>query len=240
MHAVHAPSRLILTILPPPAPIQLIYALHASLSNITKSSPSLEERFAIHKAASKKIKDAMEEIGLGFIPLSREASANGMSAVKFPEGIAATECVSSSVASRSSTNFWFLTHFRPFFTQPSPQAPREGRRHGGRAPQGRQGYLFVSLSFPLSPFPGLSFPHPSTHFFPSVLVPFSLPDFRIGHMGPSFPPPPFPCPPLLFAHTLSLTPAGVSVTDSSRGDVDKIIDTIKESLKEAGYKHNGV
>ena len=60
------------------APVQLIYALHASLTHITKSSPSLEERFAMHKAASNKIKDAMEGLGLGLIPLSRHASANGM------------------------------------------------------------------------------------------------------------------------------------------------------------------
>ena len=60
------------------APVQLIYALHASLTHITTSSPSLTERFALHKAASNKIKDAMEELGLGLIPLSRHASANGM------------------------------------------------------------------------------------------------------------------------------------------------------------------
>ncbi|CDZ97615.1 plp-dependent transferase [Phaffia rhodozyma] len=79
-------------------PVQLIYAFHASLSAITKASPSLPERFAAHKAASKKIKDTLEEWGLGFIPLSRDASANGMTAAKFPAGLKAPDLLPKLLA----------------------------------------------------------------------------------------------------------------------------------------------
>lgn len=59
-------------------PVQLIGAFHVSLLSILKESPSLEERFAKHKEVSKKVKDTVESWGLGLVPLSREASANGM------------------------------------------------------------------------------------------------------------------------------------------------------------------
>lgn len=45
-------------------PVNLIYAFHASLSAITKSQPSLEERFRLHKEASAKIKKAAADLGL--------------------------------------------------------------------------------------------------------------------------------------------------------------------------------
>lgn len=72
-------------------PVQLVYALHASLKSITEQSPSLSERFAAHKAASKHFKDSLTDLGLDFVPLSRDIAANGMSAVKYPEGFAATD-----------------------------------------------------------------------------------------------------------------------------------------------------
>jgi alanine-glyoxylate transaminase/serine-glyoxylate transaminase/serine-pyruvate transaminase len=71
-------------------PVQLIYAYHASLTAITKDkSLSLSDRFEKHKAVSNKVKDTVESWGLGSVPLSRECAANGMSAVKFPEGMKA-------------------------------------------------------------------------------------------------------------------------------------------------------
>lgn len=73
-------------------PVQLIYAYHASLVSITQtSSLSLAERFEKHKAVSKRVKDTIEGWGLGFVPKSREGAANGMSAVKYPEGLKATD-----------------------------------------------------------------------------------------------------------------------------------------------------
>ena len=71
--------------------MQLVYALHTSLKAITQGSPSLTERFAMHKAASKKVKDSVASMGFGFVPLDRSIAANGMSAVKYPTGVAASD-----------------------------------------------------------------------------------------------------------------------------------------------------
>ncbi|WVQ77831.1 hypothetical protein IAR50_007524 [Cryptococcus sp. DSM 104548] len=68
-------------------PVQLIYALHTSLKSIL-SSP-LADRFAAHKQASAYLKDSLAEIGLEFVPKSREIAANGMTAVRFPKGVVA-------------------------------------------------------------------------------------------------------------------------------------------------------
>ncbi|CAG8692403.1 35322_t:CDS:2, partial [Racocetra persica] len=70
-------------------PVQLIYALHTSLKQIT--SIPLEERFQQHKEVSNRIKDSLEELGLKFVPKNREVSANGMTAVYYPEGIKPTD-----------------------------------------------------------------------------------------------------------------------------------------------------
>jgi aspartate aminotransferase-like enzyme len=75
------------------APVQLVYALQAALNAIVEGKQSLEERFAAHKAASNKFKDAMASLGFDFVPLSREVAANGMSAVKFPKGLTAADIV---------------------------------------------------------------------------------------------------------------------------------------------------
>ncbi|KAK1923991.1 putative alanine-glyoxylate transaminase [Papiliotrema laurentii] len=74
-------------------PVQLVYALQAALNAIVEGKQSLEERFAAHKAASNKFKDAMASLGFDFVPLSREVAANGMSAVKFPKGLTAADIV---------------------------------------------------------------------------------------------------------------------------------------------------
>ncbi|KAL7422043.1 hypothetical protein Q5752_003816 [Cryptotrichosporon argae] len=72
-------------------PVQLIYALHTALTQITTGSPTLEERFAAHRVASAKVKDALAGLGLGFVPLARDIAANGMTAVKFPDGVTAAD-----------------------------------------------------------------------------------------------------------------------------------------------------
>ncbi|WVQ79654.1 hypothetical protein IAT38_001754 [Cryptococcus sp. DSM 104549] len=70
-------------------PVQLIYALHTSLKAIT--STPIADRFAAHKEASAYVKDSLAEIGLEFVPQSREIAANGMTAVRFPKGVQAPD-----------------------------------------------------------------------------------------------------------------------------------------------------
>lgn len=62
-------------------PVNLIYAYHESLSQITKASPSLDERLKLHRETSSRIKDAARELGLFQLPVRPEIAANGMTAV---------------------------------------------------------------------------------------------------------------------------------------------------------------
>jgi len=118
--------------------------------SITKSQPSLEERFKLHKEASSKIKQAVAELGLKLVPKDPAFAANGMTAVYFPEGIAASDII-----------------------------PRMLKQDvviaAGLHKEIKEKY------------------------------------FRIGHMG-------------------------VTVTDSSRGDIDKIISALKTAFAEARVK----
>jgi len=72
-------------------PVNLIYALNASLTTITKSYPSLADRFKLHQEASKRVKDAAAELGLKQVPLESAFASNGMTALYFPEGIGAAD-----------------------------------------------------------------------------------------------------------------------------------------------------
>ncbi|KIJ62042.1 hypothetical protein HYDPIDRAFT_176791 [Hydnomerulius pinastri MD-312] len=74
-------------------PVNLIYAYHASLSQITQGAVSLEDRFKAHKEASRQIKKAAEEIGFRGVPLSEDVAANGMTALYFPDGFGASDIV---------------------------------------------------------------------------------------------------------------------------------------------------
>lgn len=60
---------------------------------MTTKSPSLEERFELHRQASRKIKDTIQGWGLSLVTLSSDAAANGMTAVYAPEGLAPTDIV---------------------------------------------------------------------------------------------------------------------------------------------------
>ena len=62
-------------------PVNLLYAYHASLTQITQGSVSLEDRFEAHKAASRRVKEFAENLGFKNVPLSEEVSAHGMTAV---------------------------------------------------------------------------------------------------------------------------------------------------------------
>ncbi|PPQ79672.1 hypothetical protein CVT25_003246 [Psilocybe cyanescens] len=80
-------------------PVNLIYAFHASLSLITakvSSSngsplPSINERFALHHAASQRVKSAALSLGFKQVPLQDKEAANGMTALYFPTGVQASD-----------------------------------------------------------------------------------------------------------------------------------------------------
>ncbi|THU91493.1 PLP-dependent transferase [Dendrothele bispora CBS 962.96] len=71
-------------------PVNLIYAYHASLTSITKSpSISLAERYALHREVSQRVKAAAKELGIKQLPLRDSEAANGMTALYYPDGLAA-------------------------------------------------------------------------------------------------------------------------------------------------------
>jgi len=75
-------------------PVNLIYAFHAALTAITRNPTiSLEERFKIHKDVSRRIKDAAAEFGLRQLVQVKDAEANGMTALYFPEGRSAADVI---------------------------------------------------------------------------------------------------------------------------------------------------
>lgn len=53
--------------------------------------PTLAERFAQHRAASKRVKDAARSLGISQLPTDDTHAANGMSALYFPEGVGAAD-----------------------------------------------------------------------------------------------------------------------------------------------------
>ncbi|KAF8998567.1 PLP-dependent transferase [Cyathus striatus] len=128
-------------------PVNLIYAFHASLTAITKGEKSIEERFALHREASRRVKEATKKLGLKGVALKEGEGANGMTAVYFPDGIGAADLL-----------------------------PRLAKKDvvvaGGLHKDIKDKY------------------------------------FRIGHMG-------------------------VTVVDTQRGDIDKIITSVEEALAEA-------
>jgi alanine-glyoxylate transaminase/serine-glyoxylate transaminase/serine-pyruvate transaminase len=63
-------------------PVNLIYAFRESLHQITKATPSIEERFKLHREASQRIKSAAAEVGLLQLPTNSTHAANGMTAVR--------------------------------------------------------------------------------------------------------------------------------------------------------------
>ncbi|KAG0006020.1 hypothetical protein BGZ80_005356 [Entomortierella chlamydospora] len=69
--------------------VQSVFALHVSLKQIV--AQGVEKRFALHKEASTKVKKFIHDLGLTLVPTGLDHAANGMSAVYYPEGIAATD-----------------------------------------------------------------------------------------------------------------------------------------------------
>lgn len=62
-------------------PVNMIYAYHASLLQITNGKPSLEERFKLHQQASRRIRAVTDQLGMKPVPKNEANSANGMTAV---------------------------------------------------------------------------------------------------------------------------------------------------------------
>ncbi|KAF7308688.1 Aminotran-5 domain-containing protein [Mycena chlorophos] len=74
-------------------PVNLIYAYHESLTQITKKNPTLQERIALHRAASAQVKDMAAALGLKQVALDPASAANGMTALYYPEGLKAADVV---------------------------------------------------------------------------------------------------------------------------------------------------
>ncbi len=66
--------------------VNLIYAYHASLKQITSSDQALQERFLAHQRASDRIKALARHLGFKEVPLREGGKANGMTAVYVPQG----------------------------------------------------------------------------------------------------------------------------------------------------------
>ncbi|TFY69674.1 hypothetical protein EVG20_g3058 [Dentipellis fragilis] len=75
-------------------PVNLIYAYHQSLLQLTKANLSLEERFKLHAEASGRVKAAAAELGLKQVPVDPSAAANGMTALYCPAGVKSSQIAS--------------------------------------------------------------------------------------------------------------------------------------------------
>lgn len=74
-------------------PVQLIYSLRQGLKEILEGDLSFEDRLARNREVSNRVKDELEKLGCGFVPLSRDIAANGMSAVRYPAGVTAADVI---------------------------------------------------------------------------------------------------------------------------------------------------
>ena len=71
--------------------VQLILALQVSLSQLVNAQGALTQRFQQHVAASNKVKDSLEALGLQIVPVSRECAAHTLTAVYYPQGVKPAE-----------------------------------------------------------------------------------------------------------------------------------------------------
>ncbi|KAG6836775.1 hypothetical protein H0H93_003553 [Arthromyces matolae] len=74
-------------------PVNLINAYLTSLQQLTNASPSLEERFRLHREASKLVKDAAADLGLKQIATEPSVAANGMTTLYYPHGLGASDII---------------------------------------------------------------------------------------------------------------------------------------------------
>jgi alanine-glyoxylate transaminase/serine-glyoxylate transaminase/serine-pyruvate transaminase len=71
--------------------VQLIYALHASLTKVL--SQPLEARFEKHRQVASQFRQTVKSWGLKQVAQSEECSANGMTAIWLPEGVQVAQLV---------------------------------------------------------------------------------------------------------------------------------------------------
>ena len=71
--------------------VQLIYALHASLTKVL--SQPLETRFEKHRQVASHFRQTIKSWGLKQVAESEEASANGMTAIWLPQGVQVAQLV---------------------------------------------------------------------------------------------------------------------------------------------------
>ncbi|KAG6868743.1 hypothetical protein C0993_011322 [Termitomyces sp. T159_Od127] len=83
-------------------PVNLIRAYHASLTQLTRCSPSLDERYRIHKQVSRRVKALADQLGLSLVTRDTAYAANGMTAIYLPDGLSASDVV-PRMASRGVT-----------------------------------------------------------------------------------------------------------------------------------------
>jgi aspartate aminotransferase-like enzyme len=62
--------------------VNLIYALHRSLTTIVAGSISVADRIKMHHEAAKRVRAAADELGLKRVALDDKCCANGMTAVR--------------------------------------------------------------------------------------------------------------------------------------------------------------
>ncbi|KAL0953479.1 hypothetical protein HGRIS_004709 [Hohenbuehelia grisea] len=73
-------------------PVNLIRAFHASLTQLTKTRHlQMEDRFNAHKKASARVRAIAAQLGMQTVARSEKESANGMTAVYYPEGVGASD-----------------------------------------------------------------------------------------------------------------------------------------------------
>ena len=66
-------------------PVNLIQALERSFELILEEG--MDARFARHKRLATKFRSAMQELGISFLPLESEITANTLTAAYYPEGV---------------------------------------------------------------------------------------------------------------------------------------------------------
>ncbi|KAI9477135.1 pyridoxal phosphate-dependent transferase [Zychaea mexicana] len=76
--------------------VQLIYALHTSLKQIT--SQPMETRFAKHQQVASNFRKTIKDLGLKQVAQCEECSANGMTAVWLPAGVSVPQLVPALAA----------------------------------------------------------------------------------------------------------------------------------------------
>ncbi|PVG03157.1 putative AGX1-alanine-glyoxylate transaminase [Serendipita vermifera] len=72
-------------------PVNLIFAFHTSLKQITCSSLSVDDRIRLHREASHRVKEAATNLGLKQLATDAAYAANGMTALYFPDGVTAPQ-----------------------------------------------------------------------------------------------------------------------------------------------------